>query len=261
MNGTPACVMQRQTSSLSSSSRTIKFVALLCWVLPRLPVGGATGWSASACAKMASYKSRRSCTSVWYCSLLSSGVLPSAQLRLSKWLACEQLDHVACPSLFLLFEQVGQLAQMVLVAQRMQALQGFVGQPAGNRLDPPCNFLLCLLQMLDFLKTRFRRGQQRGGGSKRLRLQSLAKGLALVLDNWQIAHTIFTGDEISLSEIAQIGTGSTPSRTKLAYFDGNVNWVLTGEVNENDIIETKEKLTELAIKGCPTYCCSRCGLP
>ena len=32
-----------------------------------------------------------------------------------------------------------------------------------NRLDPPCNFLLCLLQMLDFLKTRFRRGQQRGG--------------------------------------------------------------------------------------------------
>ena len=33
-----------------------------------------------------------------------------------------------------------------------------------NRLDPPCNFLLCLLQMLDFLKTRFRRGQQRGGG-------------------------------------------------------------------------------------------------
>lgn len=80
------------------------------------------------------------------------------------------------------------------------------------------------------------------------RLQSLAKGSALVLDNWQIAHTIFTGDEISLSEIAQIGTGSTPSRSNLAYFDGSVNWVLTGEVNENDIIETKEKLTELAIK-------------
>lgn len=34
------------------------------------------------------------------------------------------------PGLALFFEQMGQLTQVVLVAQRVFALQGFVGQPA-----------------------------------------------------------------------------------------------------------------------------------
>ncbi len=60
---------------------------------------------------------------------------------------------------------------------------------SGNRLDPPCNFLLCLLQMLDFLKTRFRRGQQRGGGLNGYnpRLQPAS---ALNTSNVQIVHLV-----------------------------------------------------------------------
>ena len=53
---------------------------------------------------------------------------------------------------------------------------------------------------------------------------------------------------MSLDEIAKIGTGSTPSRTNLAYFDGDVNWVLTGEVDEVDIFSTAEKLTRTAVE-------------
>lgn len=79
------------------------------------------------------------------------------------------------------------------------------------------------------------------------RQRALAEGAKLVLENWKIAPTIFTGHKTLLSEIAQIGTGSTPSRTNLAYFEGDVHWVLTGEVNESDIFATTETLTQKAV--------------
>jgi len=65
------------------------------------------------------------------------------------------------------------------------------------------------------------------------RLQALAEGAELVTSNWKIED---------------IGTGSTPSRTNSAYFGGDVNWVLTSEVDENEISTTAETLTREAIK-------------
>ncbi|MEK7550313.1 MAG: N-6 DNA methylase [Patescibacteria group bacterium] len=54
---------------------------------------------------------------------------------------------------------------------------------------------------------------------------------------------------IKLNNISElIGTGSTPSRANLDYFDGINNWVLTTEVNETEIIDTAEKLSDTAIK-------------
>ncbi len=80
------------------------------------------------------------------------------------------------------------------------------------------------------------------------RLRALAEGAGLVTSNWMIERSFFTGAEMPLSEIADIGTGSTPSRTNAAYFGGDVNWVLTGEVDENEISTTAETLTREAIK-------------
>ena len=45
-----------------------------------------------------------------------------------------------------------------------------------------------------------------------------------------------------------IGTGSTPSRNIKEYFEGSVNWILTTEVNETEISDSAEKLTEKAVK-------------
>ena len=80
------------------------------------------------------------------------------------------------------------------------------------------------------------------------RLRALIEGAELVLKNWKIDPAMFMGHEMSLDEIAQIGTGSTPSRTNPAYFDGDVDWVLTGEVDEVDIFSTAEKLTRTAVE-------------
>jgi type I restriction enzyme S subunit len=80
------------------------------------------------------------------------------------------------------------------------------------------------------------------------RLHAVAQGTELFTSNWKIDASLFSGNEKALSEIAEIGTGSTPSRTNPAYFGGDVNWVLTSEVDENDIYSTAEMLTKEAIK-------------
>jgi restriction endonuclease S subunit len=80
------------------------------------------------------------------------------------------------------------------------------------------------------------------------RQQAIVAGAELILDNWKIGKGMFTGDEIALSDIADIGTGSTPSRENNAYFGGDINWVLTAEVDECEINSTTETLTDKAIK-------------
>lgn len=43
-------------------------------------------------------------------------------------------------------------------------------------------------------------------------------------------------------------SGGTPSRSKPEYYEGDINWVKTQELNEDFILEAEEKITELAIK-------------
>jgi type I restriction enzyme S subunit len=46
-----------------------------------------------------------------------------------------------------------------------------------------------------------------------------------------------------------IGTGATPSRDRADYFNpAEINWVTSGETNEDFIFETKEKVSSLALK-------------
>ena len=48
--------------------------------------------------------------------------------------------------------------------------------------------------------------------------------------------------------ISGFSSGSTPSRTVPEYFNGNINWITSGELNYNIIVDTKEKVTQTAIK-------------
>ena len=62
-------------------------------------------------------------------------------------------------------------------------------------------------------------------------------------------------DKISLKEITNISSGSTPSRKNESNFNGHIPWVKTGEVNSNLILDTEEKITEEGLKSssCKIY--------
>lgn len=47
--------------------------------------------------------------------------------------------------------------------------------------------------------------------------------------------------------LCKVGSGGTPSRTTKKYYDGNIPWIKTGEVLNNIILDTEEKITQEAI--------------
>ena len=50
--------------------------------------------------------------------------------------------------------------------------------------------------------------------------------------------------ELILGNIAQLTSGGTPSRTKPEYWNGNIPWVKTGEINYGIITDAEEKITQ-----------------
>jgi len=51
----------------------------------------------------------------------------------------------------------------------------------------------------------------------------------------------------TIEEFYHTSSGGTPSRSKPEYYEGDINWVKTQELNEDFIFDTEEKITELAI--------------
>lgn len=59
-------------------------------------------------------------------------------------------------------------------------------------------------------------------------------------DNWKWAR---------LGEIGDWGSGATPPKTKPEYYkDGNIKWLLTGDLNNSLITDTTGRITELALE-------------
>ncbi|HOB62419.1 MAG TPA: restriction endonuclease subunit S [Candidatus Competibacteraceae bacterium] len=55
-----------------------------------------------------------------------------------------------------------------------------------------------------------------------------------------------------LGECFKIAIGSTPSRKEIAYWNGPISWVSSGEVRFNRVRETKEKITEFGLENSST---------
>jgi type I restriction enzyme S subunit len=53
---------------------------------------------------------------------------------------------------------------------------------------------------------------------------------------------------VKLGEICFTTSGGTPSRKELKYYNGNIPWVKSGELDKGVITDTEEKITEEAIK-------------
>lgn len=54
-------------------------------------------------------------------------------------------------------------------------------------------------------------------------------------ENWQLSH---------IGNLAEIGSGGTPNRNKPEYWNGDIPWMSSGEINYEYIYETKEQITE-----------------
>ena len=51
-----------------------------------------------------------------------------------------------------------------------------------------------------------------------------------------------------IGDIAETTSGGTPNRKNKEYYDGNISWVKSGELEDGDIYSTEEKITEEALK-------------
>lgn len=51
-----------------------------------------------------------------------------------------------------------------------------------------------------------------------------------------------------LENIAEWGSGGTPSRKRKEYYNGKIPWIKTGELNNGYIFNSEEKITELGLK-------------
>lgn len=63
--------------------------------------------------------------------------------------------------------------------------------------------------------------------------------------DFQIPDTWLT---CQVGHIGEVSNGSTPSRKALTYWNGNIPWVSSGEVNNNFISNTREKITQKGFK-------------
>lgn len=53
---------------------------------------------------------------------------------------------------------------------------------------------------------------------------------------------------VTLGEIAEVGQGGTPSRARPEFWNGTIPWLKSGEILNNVIADSREKITELGVK-------------
>lgn len=57
--------------------------------------------------------------------------------------------------------------------------------------------------------------------------------------NWRLSH---------IGNLAEVGSGGTPNRKNSEYWNGNIPWMASGEINYEYVYETAEKITELGME-------------
>lgn len=60
-------------------------------------------------------------------------------------------------------------------------------------------------------------------------------------------QTVYKYPILKIREICNLGSGGTPSRSQSEYYKGNIPWVKTGEVVNEEIYDTEEHITEEAV--------------
>ena len=76
----------------------------------------------------------------------------------------------------------------------------------------------------------------------------IINGVNKILKSWSINRDQFYGEFKRIGDFSQVGTGSTPPRDNKENFIGNNHWVLTNEIEDCEIYNTCEKLSDDAVK-------------
>ncbi|MGZ8946500.1 MAG: restriction endonuclease subunit S [Methylococcaceae bacterium] len=79
------------------------------------------------------------------------------------------------------------------------------------------------------------------------RQQAIIDGTEKIIRNWKVDDEYFIGTFKKIDEFAIVRTGSTPPRDNPENFIGNNNWVLTNEIEDCEIFDSEEKLSDTAI--------------
>ena len=53
---------------------------------------------------------------------------------------------------------------------------------------------------------------------------------------------------LKIRDICKIGSGGTPTRSNKKYYSGNIPWIKTGELNNDIVVDSKEKITQEALE-------------
>ena len=61
------------------------------------------------------------------------------------------------------------------------------------------------------------------------------------------SHKTFKYPIVKIRDLCQLGSGGTPSRACSQYYGGTIPWIKTGEVINEEILDTEEHITEAAI--------------
>ena len=79
--------------------------------------------------------------------------------------------------------------------------------------------------------------------------QKIIDGAKMVVENYKPKIDIDAEWEmVELGEVCEIKAGGTPSRTNLGYWDGDISWYSSGELNETYTSNSKEKITEYGLQ-------------
>ena len=61
----------------------------------------------------------------------------------------------------------------------------------------------------------------------------------------------------TLDTLATVGQGGTPSRPVTEYWNGDIPWLSSGELRNNEIVDSKEKITSLGLENSSTKLCPK----
>ena len=61
----------------------------------------------------------------------------------------------------------------------------------------------------------------------------------MIPKDWSLRH---------LGDIASVAAGGTPSRENSKYWDGDIPWITTSQIDFNTINEAEQRITELGLK-------------
>jgi restriction endonuclease S subunit len=79
--------------------------------------------------------------------------------------------------------------------------------------------------------------------------QKIIDGARQVVENWKPQIEIDPEwPMVKLGEVCEIKSGGTPSKSKKEYWNGEINWYSSGELNTLFTSEPKEKITALGLK-------------